>query len=132
MPKRSYRPLGMLAVLGLFLGADAAPEHTPTPSEVETCLSRVQDYHGGAGPWAVIGYRIGMRALKELGIPRLGHDNSGLFVTHYCPMKVQYTCMADGLHAATGASIGKLNLKLEDTSLEQLHTVVRHPASGAY
>lgn len=130
MPGRACRRSALATALGLAGLLGAGPESPPSAHEVETCLSRVEDYHGGAGPWAVVGYRMGMRALKELGIPRLGHDNAGLLVTHSGPMKTQYTCIADGLHAATGASIGKLNLKLEEASLDQLHSVVLQPSSG--
>jgi hypothetical protein len=130
MTSRALPHLALGVALATALLVGAGPDTPPSAIEVETCLSRVEDFHGGAGPWAVVGYRMGMRALKELGIPRLGHDNAGLFVTHCGPMKTQYTCMADGLHAATGASIGKLNLKLEEAPLDQLHSIVRQPASG--
>src|SRR5271166_6678457 len=113
------RCLVLVGGLSLLLGAGG--QETPTAQEVETCLSRVLDYHGHLGPWAVIGYRVGERALKESGIPR---SNKDLVVVHRCPAAVQYTCMLDGLHAATGASIGKLTLKHEVVSASELGTVV--------
>ena len=111
--------MGLLVGLSLFIGA--GKDGQPTASEVETCLSRVLDYHGHLGPWAVIGYRVGERALKETGIPRSSKD---LVVIHRCPEAVQYTCMLDGLHAATGASIGKLTLKHEVVPAAELQTIV--------
>ncbi|WP_422929720.1 formylmethanofuran dehydrogenase subunit E family protein [Singulisphaera sp. PoT] len=90
------------------------------PSTAER-LARVKEIHGGAGPWAVVGYRIGERALKELGLSR--HSLS-LRVVHHCPPKVQYSCIADGLQASTGASPGKLNLKVEEATIQDLKTVV--------
>ncbi|MBX6311955.1 MAG: hypothetical protein IRY99_03395 [Isosphaeraceae bacterium] len=90
------------------------------PSQAE-CLARVKEIHGAAGPWAVAGYRIGERALKELGLPR--HSFS-LLVIHRSPTEVQYSCMADGLQAATGASPGKLNLKVKGATARELKTVV--------
>jgi len=106
---------------GLSLLSGAGGQETPTAQEVETCLSRVLDYHGHLGPWAVIGYRVGERALRESGLHRSSKD---LVIVHYCPEAVQYTCMLDGLHAATGASIGKLTLKHEVVPAGQLRTVV--------
>ncbi len=117
--------MALLVGLGLFIGAGKGGQ--PPASEVETCLSRVLDYHGHLGPWAVIGYRVGKRALKESGIPRSSKD---LVVVHRCPEAVQYTCMLDGLHAATGASIGKLTLKHEVVPSAELQTVVIDRAHG--
>lgn len=116
------RALTCLLVSGsLFPLSIGNAQDAPSARDVETCLSRVLDYHGHLGPWAVIGYRVGERALKESGLPRSTKD---LVVVHYCPEAVQYTCMLDGLHAATGASIGKLTLKHEVVPADQLHTVV--------
>jgi formylmethanofuran dehydrogenase subunit E len=85
----------------------------PTGGEFELTLderlNHVREVHGEAGPWAVAGYRIGERALKELSVPR---HSFGLLVLHRAPAEVQYSCVTDGLMAATGASPGKLNLKL--------------------
>ncbi len=68
---------------------------------VAACLARVKEVHGAAGPWAVTGYRIGERALKELGLARHSHE---LMVIHRCPAEVQFSCIADGVQAATGAA----------------------------
>jgi formylmethanofuran dehydrogenase subunit E len=87
----------------------------------------VKEVHGAAGPWAVAGYRIGERALKELGLHRQSHD---LEVVHRCPAEVQYSCIADGVQAATGASPGKLNLRVVEGTRDQLRTVVRDKKSG--
>ena len=62
------RCLVLVGGLSLLLGAGG--QETPTAQEVETCLSRVLDYHGHLGPWAVIGYRVGERALRESGLQR--------------------------------------------------------------
>jgi len=91
------------------------------------CLARVRDLHGAAGPWAVAGYRIGARALKELGLPR---HSQNLDVVHHCPAEVQYSCIADGVQAATGASPGKLNLGIKTAPREHLRTLIRDKASG--
>ncbi|MBD2770694.1 formylmethanofuran dehydrogenase subunit E family protein [Iningainema tapete] len=88
-------------------------------------LERVEDIHGGAGPWAVVGYRMAKAALEILGftaeVPHTNQERFQLYVAHYTPLSfsngelgpyIQFTSMADGLHAGTGASIGKANLKI--------------------
>jgi formylmethanofuran dehydrogenase subunit E len=106
----------------LAIGAEAA-----FGPAVAACLARVKEVHGGTGPWVVAGYRIGERALKELGLSRQSHE---LDVVHRCPAEVQYSCIADGVQAATGASPGKLNLRVEPASREDLRTVIRDKKSG--
>lgn len=96
-------------------------------AQVEHKLARVKEIHGGTGPWAVAGYRIGERALKDLGLER---QSFRLMVIHQCPQEVQFSCMADGLQAATGASPGKLNLKVENAPLNALCTVVKDRETG--
>jgi formylmethanofuran dehydrogenase subunit E len=113
----------LLAALLTVVAADPVPGG-PAPTD---CLARVREIHGGAGPWAVVGYRIGARALQDLNLPR--HSFS-LRVIHRCPAEVQYSCVADGLQAATGASPGKLNLKVEDAPADQLSTVVEDRETG--
>src|SRR4051812_27670794 len=116
-------PSMLLAALLTVAAADP-PASSPAPSE---CLARVREVHGAAGPWAVAGYRIGARALNELDLPR---HSLALRVVHRCPAQVQYSCMADGLQAATGASPGKLNLTVEETPVDQLSTVVMDRTTG--
>ncbi len=94
---------------------------------VGDCLARVKEVHGAAGPWAVAGYRMGQRAVRELGLPR---HSFRLFVVHRTPAEVQYLCVADGLQAATGASPGKLNLTLEPASVEAMRTVISDRETG--
>lgn len=83
--------------------------------------------HGGAGPWAVAGYRMGEFALKQLGLERGSFD---LEIIHHTPQSVQYSCIADGAAAATGASLGKLNLKLSEAPPEETRTTYRRRSSG--
>jgi hypothetical protein len=86
-------------------------------------LARVAAIHGAAGPWAVAGYRMGRYALAALGLSAQSFD---LEVIHHTPSMIQYSCIADGAAASTGASVGKLNLKLVDsTEAEVMTTYVR-------
>ncbi len=84
--------------------------------------------HGGHGPWAVAGYRMGQHALTKLGLGRQSFD---LEVEHRSPLSPEYACVADGAAAATGASLGKLNLKLVEAKAEALSTTYRRRSTGA-
>jgi formylmethanofuran dehydrogenase subunit E len=84
--------------------------------------------HGVPGPWALSGYRIGKNALGRLGITR--EKAWEIVVTHRSPKKVQFTCLMEGLLAATGASPGKLNLVHEEVGEDALETIVTHKPSG--
>jgi formylmethanofuran dehydrogenase subunit E len=90
-------------------------------------LDQIAFVHGGNGPFAVAGYRIGERALKEMKLPR---GTFALEVIHKTPKEVQFSCIADGVQAATGVSVGKLNLKLEEASADAVETIVRDRKSG--
>jgi DMSO/TMAO reductase YedYZ molybdopterin-dependent catalytic subunit len=90
-------------------------------------LDKLSDIHGAAGPFVVAGYRMGQRALRELGLPAGSFD---LEVRHQSPAEVQWSCIADGAQAATGASAGKLNLSLEKAAREKTRTVFRRRSNG--
>src|SRR5688500_13217668 len=83
------------------------PHRTPAATSAEAILDRVARVHGEAGPWAVAGYRMAEHAAKRLGLTLPTHD---LEVEHQSPRATQYACIADGAQAATGVSVGKLNL----------------------
>jgi formylmethanofuran dehydrogenase subunit E len=70
---------------------------------------------------------MGEHALQALGVPRGSFD---LEVTHFTPREVQYSCIADGASAATGASLGKLNLSLVDAPAADTHTTYRRKSTG--
>jgi formylmethanofuran dehydrogenase subunit E len=90
-------------------------------------LDLVAAIHGAPGPWAVAGYRMGRHALGKLGLASGSFD---LEVTHHTPREVMYSCIADGAAAATGASVGKLNLNLVDSSADHLQTTYRRKSTG--
>jgi formylmethanofuran dehydrogenase subunit E len=90
-------------------------------------LARVAEFHGNPGLFTVAGYRMGERALHELGEQR---GSFQLDVTHRTPLQVQYRCVADGWQAATGVSAGKLNLHIVETKPEQLESVVEDTKTG--
>jgi formylmethanofuran dehydrogenase subunit E len=93
----------------------------------EDPIALVATIHGGAGPWAVAGYRMGRYALARLGLERQSFD---LEVVHHTPEEVQYSCIADGASAATGASVGKLNLHVVEATAADVATTYRRKSTG--
>ena len=136
--------LGAVAACGADAPRPSANVHQATPeralprghhaaadapaSDVDARLAEVARAHGGAGPWAVAGYRMGAHALTTLGLPRGSFD---LEIVHYTPHEVQYACIADGASAATGATVGKLNLSLKDAPAPDTRTTYRNRKSGS-
>ncbi|MCW5963624.1 MAG: formylmethanofuran dehydrogenase subunit E family protein [Bryobacterales bacterium] len=126
----------VVASLGLLLVLSTAAQHATSghgpdsgrqpgaasPAHASLALERVAAIHGQHGPFAVAGYRMGEAALRALGLSRGSFE---LEVVHHSPAQVQWSCIADGLQAATGASAGKLNLRLVETSGE-VYSLVRN------
>ncbi len=108
-------------------GAKPAPAKAAATLDPDDPLVAVAFVHGGAGPWAVLGWRMGRAAMTRLGLPRQSFD---LDVVHHSPHKVQFSCIADGVAAATGASVGKLNLRVEDAADADVATTYVNRATG--
>jgi formylmethanofuran dehydrogenase subunit E len=122
--RRGWLSLAAVLVLVECTCARSAPS---VDSASDEALTRVTVVHGGAGPWAVAGYRMGEYALARLGLQRQSFD---LEVIHHTPQEVQYSCIADGAAAATGASAGKLNLRLVDATEADVATTYRRKSTG--
>jgi formylmethanofuran dehydrogenase subunit E len=71
---------------------------------------------------------MGQHALSRLGLPRHSFD---LEVVHRSPRAVQFTCIADGAAASTGASVGKMNLSVEAAPESDVATTYRRKSTGA-
>ncbi|WP_437850852.1 FmdE family protein [Sorangium sp. So ce363] len=108
-------------------GPAQEPAGRPAAEAPDDELRAVAAIHGGAGPWAVAGYRMGRFALARLGLPARSFD---LEVIHHSPRNVQFSCIADGAAAATGASLGKLNLSLIEASEDGVETTYRRRSTG--
>jgi formylmethanofuran dehydrogenase subunit E len=113
--------------LSCLLGACASTNAPAAQTPARAGLDAVAAVHGGAGPWAVAGYRMGEYALQQLGLPRGSFD---LDVTHASPPEVQYSCIADGAAAATGVSLGKLNLHWQEAALPDTRTTYLRKSTG--
>ncbi|MCF2970206.1 formylmethanofuran dehydrogenase subunit E family protein [Synechococcus sp. Nb3U1] len=78
---------------------------------------------------------MGLRALKELDLlsptPHTSVNRFAVEVIHKSPKEIQFTSIVDGLHAGTGASLGKMNLKLVEVgSVTEMVSLVIHRESG--
>lgn len=116
-------------MLSLLVSVLLSQHPVAPPPPTDPKLAAVAAIHGEAGPWAVAGYRMGAFALQKLGLPAQSHE---LKVLHRSPKTPQFACVADGAQAATGASVGKLNLALEEAPFEQLQTTFTNSKTGAF
>jgi hypothetical protein len=100
------------SVLTLVLAVSCGGSQPAPSSAVDAKLVEVARIHGGAGPWAVAGYRMGEHALRALG---LDHGSVDLEIVHYTPHEVQYSCIA---------------LTLADVPAAETHTIYRRKSTG--
>lgn len=128
--RRSWLPVGRNYSRRLFAAGVAALSLRPLfahDDDDHPILNRVAMIHGGTGPFAVAGYRMGEAALKQL---KLNRGSFHVEVIHYAPHEVQWSCIIDGLQAATGASAGKLNLNLMESTQDKVYSVIRNRKTG--
>lgn len=121
------RRLFLLSCLSLLSCTQQPAQPQLDASPTDRALASVAAIHGGSGPWVVAGYRMGRHALAKLGLPEGSFD---LEVVHRSPRSVQYSCIADGAAAATGASLGKLNLSMVDAEPATVATTYKSKSTG--
>ncbi|MCA9256541.1 MAG: DUF4198 domain-containing protein [Phycisphaerales bacterium] len=95
--------------------------------DVSGSMQMLRAIHGSIDPWAVAGFIMGERALIELGLP---YGSGDFLAVQHSPKALPYTAMLDGLQAATGATVGKLNLKLSEAPASELRCEFFHLATG--
>lgn len=83
--------------------------------------------HGDIDPWAALGFRMGRRALAELGLPR---GSPRLLAVHRTPFEHPYTFIADGVQSATGTSIGRLTLLVVKCDRAAMQTTFYDQSTG--
>jgi formylmethanofuran dehydrogenase subunit E len=80
-------------------------------------LRRLKEFHGHLGPFAVIGYLAGMRALRQLRARKY----FGIRARVQCQPKPPQSCLADGVQFAAGCTLGKRSISLEAADDIALH-----------
>ena len=77
-------------------------------------LKQIEKFHGHIGPYAVIGYRMGLVANKKLGSdPFL--KKAVVFTGTNPPL----SCIVDGIQISSGCTFGKGNIRVEKGKLGQ-------------
>ncbi|MDD5094362.1 MAG: FmdE family protein [Dehalococcoidia bacterium] len=85
------------------------------------------EFHGHLCPFMPLGYRMGKRAMEELGVEH--EKDHGFFVIPELGIGHPQTCLMDGIQVATGATYGKS--LMEKTFWGKLAAVFYHPEKGA-
>ena len=115
----------------ILCGATSAFAQATKPAETDYkdfVIKQVAAIHGGNGPFAVAGYRMGARALEEL---KLLKGSFEVDVTHESLPEVGWTCIADGIQSSTGASVGKMNLRVAPVKESKaVRSIVTHKQTG--
>jgi len=72
-------------------------------------------FHGHLGPFLVLGVRMGIIGMRELGLQ--ANDNDGrLRVTAFLKYSIPISCTLDGIQVTTKCTMGNQKLKLKDSS----------------
>lgn len=116
-----------MRLAALFLLVSSTAFAQTRPADIEAQLDQVAAVHGGAGPFAVAGFRMAQHALKVLQLEPGSFD---LEVEHRSPKSVQFSCIADGAQAATKVSVGKLSLRWVEAPQEATETVFTKRSTG--
>jgi len=80
--------------------------------ELATLVREAAEFHGHLGPFLVIGVRMGIIGLRELGIEK---NDGSLRITAMLRDSVPFSCTIDGIQVATKCTTGNRKLKLIDS-----------------
>lgn len=86
-------------------------------TDVNNLLKKAEEFHGHLGPFLVLGVRMGLFAMKELGCDGWGKE---LSASVHLPLKTPFTCIVDGIQVATGCTLGKMNIVLRESTPENV------------
>lgn len=78
-------------------------------------------FHGHSCPGLALGYRAGLRALKELGLEGGSIDEEIVAIVE------NDSCAVDAIQVLTGCTFGKGNLIFKDYG-KQVYTIVKRPS----
>lgn len=102
--------------------------------ELEILLRKAVEFHGHLGPFVVIGARMGLIGVREMGAKR---NDAELRITVCSKYSVPFSCVIDGIQVATKCTMGNKKLRLKNSSgitarfevrNEKQVTVKVHPA----
>ena len=96
-------------------------------SKQSTLPAWTWEFHGHKCPFMPIGYRMGLVAMRELGVNRA--KDHGVFALVEIGIGHPQTCMADGVMSATGCTYGKL--LMERLGYGKMAMVLHTPGKSA-
>jgi len=83
-------------------------------SALDEKIAEAVNFHGHFGPFLVIGVRMGIIGMRELGLK--SNNDEKLQVTAHLKYSIPISCIVDGLQVTTKCTIGNQKLKLVDSS----------------
>lgn len=75
-------------------------------------LKQIEKFHGHLGPYAVIGFKMGLIANKKLG-----SDPFLKKAVVYTGPTPPLSCIVDGIQISSGCTLGKGNIKVENKGI---------------
>jgi len=75
---------------------------------MDQTLKKINDFHGHIGPYAVLGYKMGLIANKKLG-----EDPFCKKAVIYTDTKPPHSCVIDGIQLSSKCTLGKGNIKIK-------------------
>lgn len=81
--------------------------------ELDITLRKAEEFHGHLGPFLVLGVRMGIIGVRELGAKG---NNKELHVTAMVKDSPPFSCVIDGIQVATKCTIGNKKLRLKSSS----------------
>lgn len=96
-----------------IVASDTLAAKDDTDTGLMSIIKRAKDFHGHLGPFLVIGVRMGLIGVRELGVK--GREEE-LRVTAMLRYSVPFSCIIDGIQVATKCTIGNKRLKLKHKS----------------
>ena len=84
--------------------------------EILSLIQNATKLHGHLGPFLVIGVRMGDMAKRHLGLDDKSSRN--LQASVKTPLCTPFSCVIDGIQAATSCTVGNQKLKIENSTKE--------------
>ena len=81
--------------------------------ELDVILRKAEEFHGHLGPFLVLGVRMGLVGVRELGAKE---NAEKLRVTVMSKYSVPFSCVIDGIQVATKCTIGNKKLMVKNSS----------------
>jgi len=80
--------------------------------ELMKIVKKATDFHGHLGPFLVIGVRLGLIGIRELGLKK---NDEKLHVTAMLRNSVPFSCVLDGIQVTTKCTIGNKKIRLKSS-----------------